>query len=79
MSESRQPPVNTLKEIGIPVLKMIGVVAVTAAIVVLIIKLTKSHQNSNPQKSGVDQPQKFRSVISGEFGKHLPRDLLSER
>jgi hypothetical protein len=60
MSESRQPPVNTLKEIGIPVLKMIGVVAVTAVIVVLIIQLLKPHQNSNPAKSGVDQPQKFK-------------------
>lgn len=59
----RQPPVDTWKEIGMPVLKVFGVLAVVAAIVVLIIKLTKpkssdppkSDPNSNPPKS--DSPK----------------------
>ena len=43
-----------------PVLKVFGVVAVTAAIVVLIIQLLKPKpldQNSNPPKSGMGQPK----------------------
>ena len=46
----RQPPVDTWKEIGMPVLKVFGVLAVVAVIVVLIIKLTKP-KSSDPPKS----------------------------
>ena len=43
----RQPPVNTWKEIGMPVF---GILTVVAAIIVLIIKLTKP-KSSDPSKS----------------------------
>jgi hypothetical protein len=70
-------PVDTFKEIGIPVLKVFGVLAVAAAIVVLIIQLLKpkdqpKDQNANPPKSGMGQLSNF-STSNGNWKCHCEK------